>query len=239
MRAAVHPSPSLTPRRLPSVHNRGNVRLSGAGAVQVRGGGYCVWPAPSAVQEQHNGRAPGSSSPWGCCGTKWGRMRRRLFRSTIPAALSLHPSRCACRGGATPASDLYALGGTLLYLASGQPPYAFPQERMRIAYKDRVTVGPQLGGGHIGPAIRYLLVPPFGWQANTRLTRAYRRSEGACLSGKLRDANLPCAGGLSGPLPPMARKVLRLRLQHSAPNQPATTRSRPHRAAGRPPRAGG
>ncbi|KAI8466261.1 MAG: kinase-like domain-containing protein [Monoraphidium minutum] len=49
------------------------------------------------------------------------------------------------RGGATPASDLYALGGTLLYLVSGQPPFAFPQERMRIAYRDRVTVGPQLG----------------------------------------------------------------------------------------------
>ena len=50
------------------------------------------------------------------------------------------------RGAATPASDLYALGGTLLYLASGQPPFAFPQERMRIAWKDRVTVGPQLAG---------------------------------------------------------------------------------------------
>ncbi|KIZ02988.1 serine/threonine protein kinase, partial [Monoraphidium neglectum] len=49
------------------------------------------------------------------------------------------------RGAATPASDLYALGGTLLYLVSGQPPYAFPQERMRVAYKDQVTTGPQLG----------------------------------------------------------------------------------------------
>lgn len=49
------------------------------------------------------------------------------------------------RGAATPASDLYALGGTLLYLVSGQPPFAFPQERMQIAYKDKITVGPQLG----------------------------------------------------------------------------------------------
>lgn len=47
-------------------------------------------------------------------------------------------------GQATPASDLYALGGTLLYLVSGQPPGAFPQARMRINYKDKVTVGPRL-----------------------------------------------------------------------------------------------
>ncbi|GFH07488.1 protein kinase domain-containing protein, partial [Haematococcus lacustris] len=36
------------------------------------------------------------------------------------------------RGAAQPASDLYALGATLLFLLSGQPPFAFPQERMRI-----------------------------------------------------------------------------------------------------------
>ncbi|KAK9809971.1 hypothetical protein WJX72_002794 [[Myrmecia] bisecta] len=48
------------------------------------------------------------------------------------------------RGTAKPASDLYALGGTLLFLLSGQPPSAFPQERMRIEYQDKVTVGPQL-----------------------------------------------------------------------------------------------
>jgi serine/threonine protein kinase len=36
---------------------------------------------------------------------------------------------------ATPASDLYSLGATLLYLVSGQPPGAFPQKRMRIDYK--------------------------------------------------------------------------------------------------------
>eukprot|EP00879_Flechtneria_rotunda_P010283 GHRR01010750.1.p1 GENE.GHRR01010750.1~~GHRR01010750.1.p1 ORF type:complete len:629 (+),score=211.09 GHRR01010750.1:70-1956(+) len=48
-------------------------------------------------------------------------------------------------GQASPSSDLYALGGTLLYLVSGQPPAAFPQQRMRIAYRDKVTVGSQLG----------------------------------------------------------------------------------------------
>ncbi|KAF6262994.1 kinase-like domain-containing protein [Scenedesmus sp. NREL 46B-D3] len=48
-------------------------------------------------------------------------------------------------GQASPASDLYSLGATLLFLVSGQPPGAFPQQRMRIGYRDRVTVGKQLG----------------------------------------------------------------------------------------------
>jgi serine/threonine protein kinase len=60
----------------------------------------------------------------------------------LPPASHLAPPR----GSATPASDLYSLGATLLYLVSGQPPFAFPQERMRINYRDRVTTGPVLGG---------------------------------------------------------------------------------------------
>ena len=59
-----------------------------------------------------------------------------------PRALPIH------RGSATPASDLYSLGATLLYVVSGQPPFAFPQERMRINYQDRVTTGPVLAGEH-------------------------------------------------------------------------------------------
>lgn len=47
------------------------------------------------------------------------------------------------RGVATPASDLYALGGTLLFLLSGRPPSAFPQERLRIDFSN-VVVGPRL-----------------------------------------------------------------------------------------------
>jgi serine/threonine protein kinase len=48
------------------------------------------------------------------------------------------------RGAATPSSDLYSLGATLLYLVSGRPPGAFPQKRMRLVYEDKVSMGPQL-----------------------------------------------------------------------------------------------
>mmetsp|Transcript_1857 Transcript_1857/g.4857 ORF Transcript_1857/g.4857 Transcript_1857/m.4857 type:complete len:628 (-) Transcript_1857:125-2008(-) len=48
------------------------------------------------------------------------------------------------RGAAQPASDLYALGGTLLHLLSGHPPSSFPQTRLKIDFSQHVTVGPQL-----------------------------------------------------------------------------------------------
>ncbi|CAK0784475.1 hypothetical protein CVIRNUC_007679 [Coccomyxa viridis] len=49
------------------------------------------------------------------------------------------------RGQATPASDLYGLGGTLLFLLSGKPPSSFPQDRLRIDFRDVLEVGEQLG----------------------------------------------------------------------------------------------
>lgn len=56
------------------------------------------------------------------------------------------------RGTAEPASDLYALGATLLYLMTGQPPSAFPQERMRINW--RAGLG---SGRGVAPSLAALL----------------------------------------------------------------------------------
>ncbi|MEW5312551.1 MAG: hypothetical protein WDW38_004178 [Sanguina aurantia] len=39
------------------------------------------------------------------------------------------------RGAAQPASDLYALGATLLYVLSGRNPFEFPQERMQLSWR--------------------------------------------------------------------------------------------------------
>ena len=43
-------------------------------------------------------------------------------------------------GGATPASDIYALGGVVLYLLSGKTPGAFGSARLRVAWEDAVQV---------------------------------------------------------------------------------------------------
>ena len=47
-------------------------------------------------------------------------------------------------GETTPASDLYALGATLIYLATGQHPDKLPQKQMRIQFEDRVNLSPNL-----------------------------------------------------------------------------------------------
>jgi len=47
-------------------------------------------------------------------------------------------------GHSTPTSDLYALGATLIYLATGQHPAQLPQREMRILFDDRVNLSPNL-----------------------------------------------------------------------------------------------
>ncbi|WP_026736697.1 serine/threonine protein kinase [Fischerella sp. PCC 9605] len=45
-------------------------------------------------------------------------------------------------GRAVPASDLYALGATLIHLVTGTPPADLPQRNMRIQFSDRTTLSP-------------------------------------------------------------------------------------------------
>lgn len=47
-------------------------------------------------------------------------------------------------GRAVPASDLYALGGTLIHLLTGMTPADLPQKDSRIQFSDRVSVNPSL-----------------------------------------------------------------------------------------------
>lgn len=49
------------------------------------------------------------------------------------------------RGSARPASDLFALGATLLHLLSGEPPSSFPQRRLNIDFS-RVNMSSRLNG---------------------------------------------------------------------------------------------
>jgi serine/threonine protein kinase len=45
-------------------------------------------------------------------------------------------------GKAVPASDLYALGATLIHLLSGIPPAELPQDKMRIQFKEYINITP-------------------------------------------------------------------------------------------------
>ncbi|MEW6497829.1 MAG: serine/threonine-protein kinase, partial [Cyanobacteriota bacterium] len=47
-------------------------------------------------------------------------------------------------GRAVPASDLYALGATLIHLLTGCTPADLPQRRLRICFEDKVTLTPRL-----------------------------------------------------------------------------------------------
>lgn len=106
----------------------------------------CAWQTRQALLQHPNLRLhrslPNLAS--GLRGLRCLAPCRSSHARTLPRAAPIRAM--PPRGAATPASDLYALGGTLLYLVSGQPPFAFPQERMRVAWADKVTVGPQLKG---------------------------------------------------------------------------------------------
>jgi serine/threonine protein kinase len=54
-------------------------------------------------------------------------------------------------GRAVPASDLYALGATIIHLATGTSPADLPQRDMRIQFSDRVSLSPSFASwiGHL------------------------------------------------------------------------------------------
>lgn len=48
------------------------------------------------------------------------------------------------RGHAVPASDIYGVGATLLYLLGGKPPTEYPQEKLKVAFRGQIRVSPFL-----------------------------------------------------------------------------------------------
>lgn len=88
------------------------------------------------------------------------------------------------RGAAVPASDLYGLGGTLLYVLSGRPPSAFPVDRMRLDLST-VPMGPTLEAvveGLLEPVLEDRLTAEAAaamLEGRTRPAPARRRGGGA------------------------------------------------------------
>jgi serine/threonine protein kinase len=44
------------------------------------------------------------------------------------------------RGAAVPASDLYGLGATVLYLLTHRSPAELPQERLKLSFRNHVNI---------------------------------------------------------------------------------------------------
>lgn len=85
-------------------------------------------------------------------------------------------------------SDLYALGATLIYLATGQHPDQFPQREMRILFDNRVRLSPALLDW-----LKWLTEP----SANLRPKSAKQALE-ALLTSTLRNDNLDKHGKPAG-----------------------------------------
>ncbi|MBT9558148.1 MAG: serine/threonine protein kinase [Myxococcales bacterium] len=85
-------------------------------------------------------------------------------------------------GRATPASDLYALGATLIHLASGHCPMALPLERMRITFRHAVSLG--------GPLCDWLdqMVAPMVEDRVPDARTALERLKGALATSKTVDS---------------------------------------------------
>jgi len=43
-------------------------------------------------------------------------------------------------------TDLYGLGGTMLYMISGRSPSYFPQKRLKVEFRNMVSMSPGLAG---------------------------------------------------------------------------------------------
>ena len=62
-------------------------------------------------------------------------------------------------GKAVPASDLYALGATLIHLLTGTAPADLPQSNLRILFRDRISFNPSLSSW-----VESLIEPDLEWR---------------------------------------------------------------------------
>ncbi len=104
-------------------------------------------------------------------------------------------------GQAVPASDLYGLGATLLYVLTGREPSDFPVRAMRVDFGDALAAYPPA----LGAVVRRLLDPDPAKRPPDAAAAA--RALGAALHPGVRRRTapeLPVVGDPGGPLPPPA-----------------------------------